>query len=194
MKKLGFSALAAAALVIASPAASQIGNPVAEARPAAFDALINCRKIGDATERLACFDKTADQLAAAQTAGDVVVVDRKEIKKAQRSTFGFNIALPQVFKDKGGAKSDNDDKADKSEKTDDSGDIEAITAVATKVWQGARGEWNFQLEDGAVWKQTDSPDPARSFKNGVTVEIKKGKLGNFFLKANGALMRAKRDS
>ncbi len=191
MKRLGFSALAATALAIASPAASQTGNAGVEARPPVFDALINCRKIGDAAERLACFDKTADQLAAAQTSGDVVVVDRKEIKKAQRSTFGFNIALPQVFKDKGGAKPD---KEEKGEKTDDSGDIEAITAVAVKVWQSARGEWNFQLEDGAVWRQTDSPDPARSFKNGVTVEIKKGKLGNFFLKANGALMRAKRDS
>ncbi|MDG2523373.1 hypothetical protein P7B02_17735 [Caulobacter segnis] len=156
-----------------------------------FDALINCRKIGDAAERLACFDKAADQLAAAQTAGDVVVVDRQEIKKAQRSTFGFNVALPQVFKDKGGKA---EAKEEKGQKTDEAGDIEAITAVATKVWQGARGEWNFQLEDGAVWRQTDAPDPARSFKNGVTVEIKKGKLGNFFLKANGALMRAKRDS
>lgn len=191
MKSLGFSVLAAAVSVIASPAASQIGNPPPEARPPVFDALINCRKIGDAAERLACFDKTADQLAAAQTAGDVVVVDRQEIKKAQRSTFGFNIALPQVFKNKGGK---SEAKDEKGEQTDESGDIEAITAVATRVWQSARGEWNFQLEDGAVWRQTDSPDPARSFKNGVTVEIKKGKLGNYFLKANGALMRAKRDS
>ncbi|WP_269714013.1 hypothetical protein [Caulobacter sp. NIBR2454] len=194
MSRLGLSALAATVLVAASPAASQTGAVNLDARPAVLDALADCRKIGDPTERLACFDKTSEQLVTAQATGDVVVVDRQEIKKAQRSAFGFNIALPQVFKSRGDKPEKQDKDGPASEQASETGDIEAITAIAKRVWQSPGGAWNFELEDGAVWKQTDSPDPTRNFKNGVTVEIKKGKLGNYFLKAKGALMRARRES
>jgi hypothetical protein len=159
---------AVAGLMLASGALAA-GKPKNTAeRAAAFDKVAACRKIEDAPQRLACFDKAVADLEAAEKAGDVVVVDRAQIHEAKKQAFGLpNIDALNIFNR--GAHVETVDK---------------ISGVIAKATLGGDGKWVLETTDGQVWSETDAetfyPEPEK----GDHIEIRRGMLGSFFVKIN----------
>lgn len=151
-----------------------------KSRAPALQAVVDCRKLTDGGERLACYDKAAAALETAEAKGDVVVVDREQVREAQRSAFGFNFRMPSFMTGgSGGAKGEALDT------------LESEVAEARQV----NGKWGIVLPDGAIWYQTDNEVLARAPKKGSKVAIKKGAMGGYFLSVDGQKsFRAKREN
>ena len=62
-----------------------------------LNAVTACRAIGDATQRLACYDEAATRLTQAVGRNDVVVLDREDIRQTRRSLFGFHLPRLPLF-------------------------------------------------------------------------------------------------
>src|SRR5579864_7763283 len=76
--------LAAAVAIGGAKAPQPAGSP-----PAVVQSLLDCRKLSDSAERLACYDKAAAAMASATTSGDLVALDREQRRAARRQAFGF---------------------------------------------------------------------------------------------------------
>lgn len=175
--RLVLAGSAAALLCAGAAMAADAPKP----RAAALQAVVDCRKIADAGERLACYDAATGALETAERAGDVVVVDRAQVQEAQRAAFGFNFRMP-AFLTGGGEKGGSEPEI----RT-----LEATVAEARQV----NGKWYIVLEDGALWYQTDNTFVPRPPKKGSKVLIKRAALGSYFLSVEGQTsMRAKRDN
>jgi hypothetical protein len=158
--------VAALALVVAtSPPAS--GAP-APKRPAALQAVVDCRAIADNAQRLACFDAAVEKMTQAETSGDLVSVDREERRAVRRQSFGFMLPSLTIF-----------DRGEKAE------DVDRLTATLASAWKNSDGKWVFRLDDGAVWRQIDDYDLSRDPHPGSTIVIKRALLGSFQLDVDG---------
>jgi hypothetical protein len=160
-------------LALAAPPAPAIG------RADLLKALSACRAIADSGERLACFDRTAASLDQAQASGDVIVVDRQQVKQIKRQAFGFTMPSLAIFDIGGHKDKDKDKNRDK-----DAGD-ESITATATSVHQTPDGKWVITLDDGAVWRQIDSDTLAMDPRAGSKIHIRRASLGSFLMNVDG---------
>lgn len=156
---------AAASLLLVSPAVAQQA-----AAPAAFQKLLACRQIADATERLACFDREASSVETAARQREIVVVDREQIDNTRRATFG--LALPT------GTMVDEDGKTPPIEK------VEAKIKSASQV---GYGKWVIELDNGARWVQIDSRELSRNPKAGQTVEIRRAAMGSYLANIDGQI-------
>lgn len=144
---------------------------------------MDCRKVADAAERLACYDAATGALETAERAGDVVVVDRAQVREAQRAAFGFNFRMP-AFLTGGGETAEG--------KT--APEMDTLESTVTEARQ-VNGKWYIVLADGALWYQTDNQSVPRPPKKGSKVLIKRAALGSYFLSVDGQRsMRAKRDN
>lgn len=126
-----------------------------------------CRQVTSDAERLACFDRAAGALEAAERQGEVVVVERGQIREARRQLFGFEVpALPPMF--------GREDAAER---------IDSVETTLLSAAQGADGKWFFRLADGSEWRQIDS-DPVR-FQNraGTEIRVRRASLGSYQLTA-----------
>ncbi|MGO4408823.1 MULTISPECIES: hypothetical protein [unclassified Brevundimonas] len=132
-----------------------------------LEQVARCRQITSDVERLRCFDNAAGALDAAERQGEVVVVDRGQIREARRQLFGFELpSLPPMF---------SRDEADEK--------IDAVETTLLSAGQGADGKWLFRLADGSEWRQIDS-DPVR-FQNreGMEIRVRRASLGSYQLTA-----------
>ncbi|APZ99287.1 hypothetical protein BWQ93_12930 [Sphingopyxis sp. QXT-31] len=142
------------------------------ATPAQVQKVYDCRAIADAAARLACFDAEVAALAQAQAANDVTIFDRASAQKARRGLFGFTLRDLPFF---GGGDDDE----------------EKITRFETTIKWARREGYNkmrFEIEDGAVWIQTDQTDLPRDPKPGEKVVIYPGAVGSYFAEI-GSLKR-----
>jgi hypothetical protein len=153
------------ALGLAAPAAA------ADERPAAIQALAACRALTDDAARLACFDREAGALLQSVEQKETVVLDQQEIRKTKRSLFGFTLPrLPFFDGRKDGEK-----------------DVAEFTEIETpiKTVQGiGYGRFRFTVDDGAVWQTTEGINAFP--KPGQTVVIRKGLMGSYFIRFEGA--------
>jgi hypothetical protein len=167
-----------AAGVLAAAVAIGGAAPKPVASPAVVQNLLDCRKLTDGAERLACYDKAAAAVASATTSGDLVALDREQRRAARRQAFGF--ILPSLsFLERG-------------EKVEEANHISAIAANAGL---NPLGEWVITLDDGAVWRQIEPIELGRRPHKGSKVVITKGVLGAFFMTIDGeGAGKAKRES
>ncbi len=176
------TAVALSTVLVAGQIAGAAETP--KARAGALQAIVDCRKIADGAERLACFDTASAQLDAAEKAGDVVVVDRAQVKEAERSAFGFNFKMPSFLTGGGG-----EGGAPKA------APMESLETTIVSARKGPDGKWIFRLPDDAVWIQIDNDEIIRAPKAGSKVEITRGMVGNYFLSVDGQRsVRAKRQN
>jgi hypothetical protein len=160
----GFWSPLLSALILAAPALAA-ERPALPAVPSYSDVLA-CRAIADPTQRLACFDKTVGTLAAAETSGDVVVINRAKVEEVKRQAFGLpNLDALKAFEIHTKAKP-----------------IEKISFVIANAHQNAAGKWMVTSADGQVWVQVDSADVYPEPAAGRSAVVYKGTLGSFFLK------------
>ncbi|HET7816256.1 MAG TPA: hypothetical protein VFK58_01585 [Sphingomicrobium sp.] len=141
-----------------------------------------CRAIADPTQRLACFDRTAAALVTATRNREVVVLDEKEVKRTERSLFGFSLPRIPFF---GGG--DKDGKPAEAKPK-----LDSIESRITGIAQAGYGKWAFALADGSRW-QTIEMDTKLRPRVGDPIVIERAALGSFRASINGAgLVRIRR--
>lgn len=150
--------------------------------PGTLEALLACRDLADGSERLACFDRAASSLAAAQAGGSVVVVDRARVEAARRQAFGFTLpSLADILPDaRSGA--------------GESLVLKQVEAGVVSARLGRDGKWVLSLDNGAVWRQTDTETLPREPRPGSRVVIKSAALGSYLMSVDGQRsVRARRE-
>lgn len=163
MKKGHFSALLGLSIFMIATAAQGTEKP--RDRPELFRNLIDCRGIADNMQRLACYDRSVGAMAAAEQKKDLVVVDRKEIREAKRSLFGFTLPKLSLF---GGG----------DEKEDEVEEVQEIESTVLGVRSTKAGDWTLTLaNDAGIWNTIGVlKAPPRA---GDKVKIRKASLGSY---------------
>lgn len=157
---------AAAALVSMAGWAAHAQAPSAGDGPVA--GLAACRAITEDRARLACYDAAASRFAAAQTAGDVVVVDRATVRAARRQAFGFNLPSLDIF-----GRSDREPRIDR------------VQLVLSGASRAADGRLVIRTQDGQVWRQIDDHRVNRQPRSGSKADVRRAALGSFFMNIDG---------
>lgn len=132
--------------------------------PVQVQQVYDCRAIVDAAARLACFDRQVPALEQAQSANDVTFFDRAAAQKARRGLLGFTLRDLPFFC--GG----DDDK-------------EKVTRLDSTIkWARREGhnKMRFEIEDDAIWMQTDQTDAPRDPEPGEKPVIYPGAMGSYF--------------
>ena len=166
------------AAALAAFALSGAAGAAHAAPPKALQAVIDCRKIDDGAQRLACYDAAVGAMETAETNGDIISLDREQRRAARRQSFGFT--LPTLaFLDTG-------------EKPEEMNRVEETLADAS---QDAWGKWTFHMRDGATWRQIDDEFLSRKPRPGSAIEIRRAMLGSYMLSVDGQPgVRAHRDN
>jgi hypothetical protein len=160
--------IAAATLAcIAGPAAAQPPRPGQEIPPV-LGRVVQCRTIASEAERLACYDREVAAMQAAQSSGELVAMDRSQVRRTRRSLFGLTVPNLGIFGD------DNDDDEEASR-------IESTVRSAT---QNGEGKWIIEIEDGARWLQTDTRNLNIPPRRGQPIRIRRGALGSYLANVN----------
>ena len=139
-----------------------------------LQAIVDCRALTDRDARLNCYDAAAARLDQAEATGQVVVVNREQVRKVRKDVFGLELPSLDIFssitrKTPGGAGEE----------------VDKITATVKTAWRGGDGRWNLELDNGAVWRQVDDSPFANDPHSGSKVEVRKGALGSYFMKVDG---------
>jgi len=167
--------LALAGACVLLPQGAQAQPQTTQGRAAILQSLLDCRGLSDDAARLACFDQSAAAMDQAEAKGDIVVVDREQARSVRRQTFGFTMPSMALF-----------------ERGVTPEEMNNITGVAKRAYQ-ASGKWVIELEDGAVWQQTDTVAIGRPPRSGSKVELRKAAMGGYFMNLDGQrAVRAKR--
>ena len=174
--------LAGACLTGAWTASLAASDSAAPKRAPELQAIVDCRALTDRDARLNCYDAAAAKLDQAEAAGQVVVVNRDQVRQVRKDVFGLQLPSLDVFsavRGKGPVQGE---------------DIDRITGVAKAVTADASGRWIIALDTGAVWRQIDGAALAIDPHVGSKIEIRQGALGSFFIKVDGQpAFRAHRD-
>jgi hypothetical protein len=168
--------VAAAALLSTGLMAVQAAAAVDPGRAAVVQALSDCRKQTDDAARLACYDKAADAFEQAQNKGDVVVVDREQVRQVTRQSFGFNLPSFSIFS--------------RGTKEAPPENIEVHIASAQ---QEPGGKWVLVTDENSVWEQIDTTPLNDTPRQGEKLVIRRAMLGSYFCKlGNEAPLRCTR--
>lgn len=172
----GLALLASAALLAVAPA--QAADPGKLGRAGLLKAVTDCRGLSDPAARLACYDQATAALDVAEAKGDVVIVDREQVKQARQAAFGFNFRLPSFMT-----------QGEQPEA------LSRLTTTIATARQDPRGRWTITLQDGAVWRQIDTEKLRRAPAPGTVAELRTAALGSYFMKIEGlGVIRAKREN
>lgn len=146
-------------LLLATPAHAR---PAEQSSPL-VDGILACAAEKDPAARLACYDHSAAALAAASSKGDVVVVDREDVRKTRRALFGFSAVHVPFF------------RGDRS--------LEEVPAELATTIRSVKSDgydkFYLTLADGGTWKTTE---PARfDPRPGDPIKIKHTTFGAFMI-------------
>jgi hypothetical protein len=130
--------------------------------------LVDCRAIGEALARLACFDREVAVLDAAEKTKSIVILDKEQVRDTKRTLFGLSLPRLNLF--------DGGDEANQ---------VEQIQSKITSAREDANG-WTIGLADGSVWRQIDVRAFSRSPKPGLDAIVKRASLGSFMMRIESA--------
>lgn len=139
-------------------------EPASSTMPRTVADLTFCRSISAVSERLACFDRTAQTLDTALSSGELLVVDRTQATAARRQAFGSTTAPADILQ---------------PPRAEDR--IDAIETTLTRATQSGDNRWTFVLADGSTWIQTDTDRVRIVNRAGETVRVRRGALGSYLL-------------
>jgi hypothetical protein len=159
---LVFTASLAGAAAAAAPKADKVQPP-----PPGFARLVACQSIRDNVQRLACYDREVASVSTANARGDLVVMDREQVRKTRRSLFGLTLPDLGVF---GGGELP--------------GDADTLETTIRGAKEGPDGKWWFNLAEGGTWVQLDTREFITDPAPGQPVRIRRGALGSFMMNVN----------
>jgi hypothetical protein len=165
------------ALACVAGGAAMAAKPAPTTAPA-VQAVVDCRKIDDSVQRLACYDAATDALTKAATSGDLVTLDRQQRRTVRKQAFGFTLPALAMF-----------DVGEKSES------MNSIDETLASARQDAQGKWTFVMQDGAVWRQIDDEFLSHDPHPGSAIVISRAVMGSFMLSVDKQPgVRAHRDN
>jgi hypothetical protein len=168
---------ASAALSLAACGTAIAAKPAPTVAPA-VQAVVDCRRIDDSAQRLACYDTATDALTKAQTSGDLVTLDRAQRRAVRKQAFGFTLPSLAMF--------------DVGEKSEEANSVDETLASAR---QDAQGKWIMVMQDGAVWRQIDDEFLSRDPHPGSAIVISRAAIGSYMLSVDKQPgIRAHRDN
>lgn len=156
-----------AAVAIGGPALADEKGKLKDARPPVFEALINCRSVVDAQERLACYDAKVAAMDEAEKNDELVLADKETMKEARRGLFGFSLPKLKLFGNDG-----------------DEEEAELVAKIAS-AYQANPGKWTVVLDTGARWVQIDTQVLGRNPKQGMEIKIRPAAMGSYFANIGG---------
>lgn len=159
-----------AAALTATPVLSAPPKPEAR-RAAVLEALASCRKEADGAQRLACYDKAAATLDEAEAKGQVVVLDREQVRSVRRQAFGLELPAFSLFRGRGGPAEEHVDRI--SYTLERGGRLPDGKAVF------------FTTEEGTAWVQTDDEPIERPAHKGSQLAVRRAALGSYFCNVDG---------
>lgn len=164
MRSKMFAVAISVGLLCNFPASAQRGRPAVNTGvPITVQRLLDCRKVAETDQRLACYDRQINVLSGAIASRDVVVIDKARATAAKRDLFGFSTPnFGGLF----GAGSD---------------DIKQIESTVSGVSNNQDGGWVLKLADGSVWTQVDDAMLGLPPRRGDKVIVKRGLMGSFYL-------------
>ncbi len=164
-------------LALAAGGSAMAAKPPPTTAPA-VQAVVDCRKIEDGVQRLACYDAATDALTKAATSGDLVTLDRQQRRAVRKQAFGFTLPALAMF-----------DVGEKGETVD------SINETLASARQDAQGKWTFVMQDGAIWRQIDDEFLSHEPHSGSAIVIRKAMMGSFMLSVDKQPgVRAHRDN
>lgn len=145
-------------------------TPMEQKPPQIFSDVVQCRSIENDQKRLACYDERVATLDTAQKEHNLLVVDKEQVRETRKGLFGLTLPAVKIF-------SGNDDNDEA---------VNEIEAVIASVQQIGRGQWAFELDNGAQWVQTDAmaltvPPTAGKSK----IRIRRAAMGSFMANVDG---------
>ena len=143
----------------AAPKAAPVQPP-----PPEFARLIACQSIRDNAQRLSCYDREVAGVGSASARGDLVVMDRGQVRKTRRSLFG--LALPDLGVFGGGELP---------------GDADVLETTIRGAREGGDGKWWFNLAEGGTGVQLDSRDFIVDPAAGQPVRIRRAAMGSYLM-------------
>lgn len=155
-------------LLLASAGAVAAAEPQAGSRTPVLQHLLDCKDKTEAAERLACYDAAVSEMAQAEKAGDIVVVDREQARTVRKQAFGFNLPSFSLF-----------ERGEKPEMLDQ------VTLAVESAYLGRDGRWVIEADGGGVWTQTEGDPPFNPPHKGSTAEVRRGALGSYFMNIDG---------
>lgn len=174
MKNVIAVAICVSALGFFATAAAQQPDVEAQmtATPEALERVYACAATATDAERLACYDSAVRALRDAQTGGQVVALDRGNVERLQRESFGFSLPAIDRLLPRFGS---------------DDGVVDAVEVTVQRISVNNVGRATFYMSDGQVWQQIDA-DRVRNVREGDTVTIRRAALGSFLLSPSRAGM------
>ena len=161
-------------MLLATPAQAQDAAP--QPRIPVVQQLYDCRALTDSAARLACFDRQVAALEQADTARDIRIADRAQVREARRGLFGFSLRNLNIFG--GGGDDEAEDAADPDI-------VQEITATLTGVERNGLGRLVFTLDNGQRWIQTEATGGGRTPRAGLPIIIRRAALGSFMASVDG---------
>ena len=147
-------------------------------RPELLNRLTDCRAMTDSTARLSCYDTAVEALDAAERQGEVVVVDRAQVRESRRALFGVDLPSLPAF----GRESAAEDE------------VSSVETTLTRASRGGDGKWVFRLSDGSTWRQIDSETVFFPNREGTEVRVRRAALGSFMMTVGSSrAVRVRRD-
>ena len=165
MRSDGLIAVAAASGVMILSLSSAAHAQTQPNRASAFTDVAACRAIPTDTARLACYDRAVALLDSAEQTGDIVVLDRAQVRDANRQLFGFQLTNPFAGRLGG----------------DPEPEVEAIETTLTSATPMVDGKWVFRLADGSEWRQVDSGPIRFANRAGVEARVRRAALGSYMM-------------
>lgn len=152
--------------LLAVPAVSIAKERPKPPTPAVVNRVVNCTTVADPQERLACYDREVAAMNQAEKSGELVAMDRSQVRKTKRSLFG--LALPDlgVFGD-----------------DDEDGQSTLETTIRT-VRMNPDGKYLFDLAEGGRWLQLDSRNFVIDPKPGQPIRIRRAAMGSYLANVN----------
>ena len=169
MRRLLVFAILSGAFV-ATPILAEKKDKLPDRRPPVFEALINCRAIANAEDRLACFDVKVAAVDTAEKNKELVLADRESMKEARRGLFGFSLPKLRLF-----GNGDGDDAKEEAE----------LVTKVDSAYQKSPGKWTIVLDGGARWSQIDTQVLPRDPAKGMEIKIRKASMGSYFANVGG---------
>lgn len=153
-------------LAAALAGAARAQEQTTPSTPPVFEDVRQCRSIADATERLACYDRTIAALETARESREVVIVDRATIRQTRDGLFGISLPNLKLL--------DGDEDADA---------VREITSSLKAIGTANDGLPIYLLQQGGKWKQTDGRNVYP--KVGQSITIRRGALNKYTASING---------
>ena len=155
-------------LAVVVPAVSRAQSQPPKDSSALLRALVACRTITGSEARLGCFEAATARLELAERSGEVVMVDREQVRAARRQAFGFNLPSLAMFS-----------RGEKEE------EVDQLSTVVERAYMGGTGHWIIRTREGQVWRQIDREEVYPAPRKGSRAEIRRALLGSYFMNIDG---------